>query len=598
LLFLVAALSSACDGRVSQPAKPTAPEPPAHSLAASAAPSAARPAASQPVPEVELAAGGSHAVSGARGVVSSEDAEATRIGVAVLESGGNAVDAAVAVGYALSVTHHVAGSLGGGGFMIVRLATGETHAIDYREIAPKKATVALNEKQLRGGAHGYLSAPVPGVVAGLNLARERFGSRPLAELLGPSIALAREGHGYSERQALVLGWYWDRLKKDPVARAIFGTGPGKERPIGAGYRLRQPRLAETLEAIAAGGDAAFYRGAIAERLAKAMEKNGGIVTAEDLAGYRAVVRPPLSLVYRGFVVHTMPPPSMGGVALAAILLNLDALDAERAAPGSADSSHLFIEAARRGYADRRAVGADPAFVDRALVDPLLGRIVDPGYHRARAPAVDRSRATPSLALKPLGGTVSQGESSGETTHFSVVDGAGNAVACTTTLSAAFGAHVIVPETGVILSNAMGAFSPSGVNALAPGKRMASSMTPTLLVASGRTVAVLGTPGGDTIPGTVAQVVRNLVDYRMTIDQAIDAGRVHQQYLPDTVRYETERAPAPGVRRELERRGHKLQASSIPLGDLNGIVVDAKKGVAWGFADARKGGLALAAGEPK
>jgi gamma-glutamyltranspeptidase/glutathione hydrolase len=533
-----------------------------------------------------LTPGGKHAVRGEHGMVSSEDVLASRIGAEVLAKGGNAIDAAVAVGYALAVTHPVAGSIGGGGFMIVRLADGRITAIDFREMAPAKATQALNEKQLKGGAHGYLSAPVPGVVAGLSLARDRFGSMPLAELVAPSIALAEEGHDFSGRQAQVLSWYWKRLK-DPTLRAILGKGKD---PIDKGHRLKQPRLAETLRAIAAKGNAGFYEGDVAAKIADAMAKQGGLVTAADLAAYRAKEREPLHLTYRGLDVYTMPPPSMGGVALASILMGLAQIRAHEAPAGSAASLHSFIETARRAYADRRSVGADPDVSDKAKHGSLLSTLLDPAYYAKRAPQFDAKRATLSSALQPIQDVPDAAESP-ETTHYSVVDAKGNAVSCTTTLSAAFGAWLAVPGTGVILSNAMGAFSPAGVNAVAPGKRMASSMSPTIVVREGKTVAVIGSPGGDTIPNTVAQVFRNLVDYGMTIDLAIEAPRLHQQYKPDHVQIEKARPPDAKTLADLAVMGHKI-VKTVEQGAANCILIDPDSGAAYGYADPRKGGLAI------
>ncbi len=553
------------------------------------------PRATPTAPEVTLKPGGEKAIEGRRGMVASEDELATRIGAAVLERGGNAVDAAVAVGYALSVTHHAAGSLGGGGFMMVHLASGEVAAIDYREVAPSAATVAANEKQLAAGAHGYLSAPVPGVVAGLNLAHAKYGSLPLGELLAPAIALSDKGHRYGERQARVLSWFWDELRKDPTLRAIFGRGPKRDKPLAKGQLLLQPALAETLRAIADHGNDGFYRGPVAEKIAKAMKARGGLVTMADLAGYEAKVREPLHLSYRGLDVYTMPPPSMGGIALYGILMNLAQVKAHEAAAGSALGLHYFVEAEKRAYADRRAIGADPDHPDAVAVAPLRERLLSSAYYAAREPAIVPDKATPSTAVIPIHDAPAGSPESPDTTHFSVTDASGNAVACTTTLSAAFGARVAVPGTGVLFSNAMGAFSPTGVNVLAKGKRMASSMTPTLVLSGGRAVAVLGSPGGDTIPGTVAQVLRNLVDWGMTIDRAIEHGRIHHQHLPDVVRLEQARAPAADVQAALRQRGHRLELSGVLLGDTNGIVLDPAAGVAWGYADSRKGGLA--AGPP-
>ena len=550
------------------------------------APTAVGPA---PSPPIQLATGGPKAAAGQAGVVASVERNATRIGVQVLERGGNAVDAAVAVAFALSVTHPQAGSIGGGGFMLVRLASGETVAIDYREISPAAANAETNRKMLAHGGRGYPSAAVPGVVAGLELAHQRYGSLPWRDLVAPAIALARDGHPFGARQADVLKWHWTGLH-DPTFRAIFGHA-GKS--LAEGQRLKQPALAKTLTLVAEHGSAGFYAGEVAAKIERAMRSSGGYVMAADLGRYQPVVRAPLRFAYRGFEIQTMPPPSMGGIALASIMLDLEQSKAYEAEPSSALGIHLFAEAARRAYADRRAVAADPAFVDHALLDARLGRLLDPRYHAERKPAVDREHATASSQIVPLDKGAPEPEESPETTHFSVVDGLGNAVSCTTTLSGAFGAQVVVPDTGIILSNALGAFSPAGINAIAPGKRMASSMTPTLVLQAGKLVAVLGSPGGDTIPNTVAQVLRNLTDWHLSVDQAVELGRVHHQWLPDQLRVEQGRAPAPAVLRELEKRGHKL-VRHAPQGDANSIVVDPASGTAYGFADPRQGGIALAA----
>lgn len=519
-------------------------------------------------------------------MVASEDAHATRAGVEILEAGGNAVDAAIAVAYALSVTHHGAGSLGGGGFMIVHRADGTSAAIDYREKAPAAATEAKNEEQLKKGAHGYLSAAVPGVVAGLELARERFGSLPREQLVAPALRLAEEGHPYGGRQATVLAWYWKKLK-DPTLRAVLGRG---DSPIGRGQLLRQKSLTTTLQAIAREGRAGFYEGEVAEKIAQAMKRRGGLVTTADLAAYRAQPREPLAFDYRGYRVLTMPPPSMGGVALFAITQHL-AAQATTPSVQSADGVHFFIEASRRAYADRRAIGADPDFADARVIARRRARLFEPSYFTAYDPPIASTKATDSSAIKPLVVTADASPESPDTTHFSVVDRHGNAVSCTTTTSAAFGAWIMIPGTGVIMSNVMGAFSPRGVNALQPGKRPSSSMTPTIIVRQGRAVAAIGSPGGDTIPNTVAQVLRNLVDGHMTIDAAIEAPRVHHQYRPDQVRVEKKRMLSAAVIAELTRRGHQIQKSPVGLGDANGVTFDPDTGMAYGFADTRKGGLA-------
>jgi gamma-glutamyltranspeptidase/glutathione hydrolase len=595
-IALAALILASCEASAPPPAPPPPVAPPpapavtasattSASAVASAAPAPSYPQPPPPDPPITLHGGGKRAVRGDGGLVTSVEANATRAGIEVLKRGGNAIDAAVAVGFALAVTHPSAGNIGGGGFMIVRLANGDTTAIDFRETAPAAATPEKNKAMLDAGGVGWASAGVPGTVAGLALARDRFGSRPLAELVAPAITLAKKGHKLGARQALVLGWQWEKLKKDPTARAIWGHG---KKALKEGELVKQPDLARTLEAIAKDGKKGFYEGAVAAAIDKAMRAHGGLVTADDLRGYEAKIREPLRFSYRGFDVATMPPPSMGGIAFAEIMLALERQGAHEAPVDSGLSLHLFVEASRRAYAERRIVGADPDFMPpdggKAVLLKLLG-----GEHLAtRKPAVDRDRATPSTDV-PARLDPSEPESP-QTTHFSVVDAQGNAVACTYTQSASFGSKVVVPGAGVLLANAMGGFSVSGANKLEPGKRMASSMTPTIVTQGGKLALVLGSPGGDTIPNTVAQVFRNVVDYGMTIDEAVAHPRVHHQYLPDRVRYERAYPPPRAALADLEKRGHKVHGDVAPLGDANNILVD-PSGVAWGTSDPREGGKA-------
>ena len=533
--------------------------------------------------------------------MTSVETHATSIGVAVLEKGGNAVDAAVAVAYALAVTHPSAGNIGGGGFMLVRLASGETTAVDFRETAPASATAAKNKAMLDAGAIGYASAGVPGTVAGMSLALSKFGTRPLAELIAPAIALAKKGHKLGARQAAVLGWNWEKLRKDPAARAVWGHG---KEPWKQGDLVKQTDLGRTLEAIAKEGAKGFYEGKVGEAIGRAMSAHGGLIAAADLEAYQAKLRAPLRFSYRGFEVETMPPPSMGGVAFAQIMLSLERLRAHEAAAGSGLALHLFVEASRRAYAERRLVGADPDFMKPEFAPTLLARLLGGEHLETRKPAVDRDHATPSAALaeaeRALAKSLGDGSATGapaaaespQTTHFSIVDAAGNAVSCTYTQSAAFGSKVVIPGTGVLLGNAMGGFSELGVNGIAPGKRMASSMTPTIVTQKGKLALVLGSPGGDTIPNTVAQVFRNVVDHGMTIDEAVAHPRVHHQYLPDKVRVEKQNQPSKAALAELAQRGHVIDLDSIPIGAANEILVDIPTGVAYGYADRREGGVAL------
>jgi len=600
-LALALTLLAACEAL--PPAPPPAETPPAASSAVAASPSPvvsaafASPApasasAAEPLPPpppppdppIALASGGKRAVRGDAGLVTSVEATATHVGVEVLRKGGNAVDAAVAVAFALAVTHPSAGNIGGGGFMIVRRASGETQALDFREAAPATATTASILSTIGRGAYGYGAAAVPGTVAGMALAHERFGSKPWAELLAPAIALARKGHRLGPRQAQVLGWAWPKLKADAGARAIWSRG-GK--PLAKGAAVRQLDLARTLEAIAAEGPRGFYEGAVAGKIAAAMRANGGHITEADLKSYQAKVRQPLRFSYRGFSVDTMPPPSMGGVAFAQIMLTLERARAHEAPRDSALALHLFVEAARRAYADRRRASADPDFTVPEAAS-LLSTLLDEGYLARRKPAIDPARATPSAEIAAAPEVLPV--ESPQTTHFSVVDAQGNAVACTVTLSAGFGAKVVIPGTGVLLGNSLAAFSEAGPNTVAAGKRMQSSMTPAIASQNGRLALVLGSPGGDTIPNTVAQVFRNLVDHGMTIDEAVERGRLHHQWLPDRIRVEQHNAPPRAVLEELRRWGHVVELDATPIGDANDILVDAA-GVAWGHADSREGGKA-------
>jgi gamma-glutamyltranspeptidase/glutathione hydrolase len=557
------------------------------SAAASAAPVEAPepPPIPAPDPPIALATGGKAAVHATSGVVTSVEANATRAGVKVLESGGNAIDAAVAVGYALAVTHPSAGNIGGGGFMIVRLASGESYAIDFREAGPAATTTEKVLAEVKAGAVGYASVAVPGTVAGLNLARERFGTKPLAQLLEPAISLAKEGHKITGRTGQALKGHWGKIKEDAEAKRIFGK---KDGPLEAGDRVVQKDLAKTLTAIADKGDAGFYDGPVAERIVSAMKKHGGDITKADLGAYRAKLRAPLTFSYRGFTVETMPPPSMGGVAVAQTLLQLERLGAHDAPDGSARAVHLFVEAAKRSYADRRLVGADPDFYGDRVAPGALEKLLSGRYLVSRTPAIEPEKATPASAF-----AVSTSKESPETTHYSVVDAQGNAVSCTVTLSASFGAKIVPEGTGVVFSNALGAFSPSGPNDAAGGKRMASSMSPTIVSRSGKVEIVIGSPGGDTIPNTVAQVLQLLIDRRLTVDEATTRGRVHHQLDPDAIRTEVGRDLAEPVKKQLEAMGHKLAPSAIPLGDVKAIVRDPKTGESWAYSDPREGGLALA-----
>ncbi len=515
-------------------------------------------------------------------MVVSVEPNATRAGVEMLEKGGNAVDAAVAVGYALAVTHPSAGNLGGGGFMLVRPHGGPSIAIDFREKAPLGLTRQKFDAMIAGGAVGPAAVGVPGTVAGLDLAHARFGRLPRADVMAPAIRLARDGHRLGPRQAKTLTWSWRALAKDPAARAIFGNG---RKPKGEGALLRQPDLAGTLERIAKDGDAGFYRGETARRLVAALTP-AGMVGAADLEGYAAVVREPLRFRYRELDLDVAPPPSAGGVALAETLTMLERRAAYRLPDRSAAELHLFLEVSKRAHADRRLTVGDPdASTDRER-RLRLQRWLDPDALLAAHP-IDPAHATPASQLDPRFADASRELE--HTTHFAVVDRDGMAVSCTTTLSAGFGAKFVAAGTGVVLNDSLAAFGTTGENQPAPGRRMTSSMAPTLVAKDGALELVLGSPGGDTIPSTVAQVFRNLVDHSLTLDDAVDAPRLHHGFVPDEVRYEKARPPPQATLEALRALGHRFSKKRIPMGHANSILV--ADGVAFGYVDPREGGLA-------
>jgi len=537
-----------------------------------------------PSPAIMLATGGKHAARGEAGMVTSVESNATRIGADILKRGGNAVDAAVAVAYALAVTHPSAGNIGGGGLLLVRLANGEAHVVDFRETAP--ALGATTEKVLamldKDGGIGLRSAGVPGTVAGLSLALDKFGTMKLADLIAPAKKLAEKGYKLGSRQAQTVAWNWKTLKHDPAASSIWGRN---KKALAEGDIVKQKDLATTLGLIADQGPKAFYEGSIARAIDAAMQKGGGYVMAKDLADYQAKLRKPLRFNYRGFTVETAPPPSMGGIAFALIMRSLERSKAYEQPANSANAIHLFVEASRRAYAERRLVGADPEFASKEI-ENTLAKFLTGAHIATRKPAIDLNHATPSADISAA---MNETKESPETTHFSVVDAQGNAVSCTYTLSAGFGSKIVIPKTGILLGNAMGGFSEKGPNVVAAGKRMATSMTPTVVTQNGRLVMVLGSPGGDTIPNTVAQVFRNLVDWNMTIDEAVNAPRVHHQFLPDKVRVEKQRPLPKTVLAELTKRGHTLDTNGLAQGDANDILVDPATGISYGFADPREGG---------
>jgi gamma-glutamyltranspeptidase/glutathione hydrolase len=537
-------------------------------------------------------------------MVVTSSAPATDIGVEILRRGGNAVDAAVAVGFALAVTHPPAGNIGGGGFMLVRMADGRTVALDYRETAPAAATRDLyldarGDVIPRASTRGPRSAGVPGTVAGLALALERYGTMELATVLRPAIELARRGvpvtyamvHSIAEEDG---GEVLADFRATPTSARVFLRN-GK--PLAVGDTLRQPDLARTLERIAREGPGAFYRGAIADQIESAMRRDGGLLTKADLAAYRPAIREPLVAGYRGHTVHTMPLPSSGGIILIGLLQALEPEDVAGLGHNSAAFIHRFAEICNRYYADRAFYMGDPDFV-RVPVAGLASREYA-AWVRAR---VDTAHHTP-------GRDVAHGDSawlwrasrarreSHETTHFSIVDRRGNAVANTYTLNESYGSRYVVEGAGFLLNNQMDDFSiKPGVpnvyglvggtaNAIAPGKRMLSSMMPTIVTRDGRLFLVLGSPGGSRIITSVCQTLLNVVDHGMNVQDAVSAPRFHSQWLPDEVDVEPVGFPREVVT-ALEARGHKVDTSHGYWSAVHAILVDPKRGLLLGAADPR------------
>jgi gamma-glutamyltranspeptidase/glutathione hydrolase len=519
-------------------------------------------------------------------VVTSSEENATRAGIAMLERGGNAVDAAVAVAFALAVTHPNAGNIGGGGFMLVRPKTGPTEAFDFRESAPSGLTRQNFDAMIQRGGRGPDAVGIPGSVAGLLLAQRRHGKLPRAAVLGPAIALARDGHAWGAHQAYLLQASWGSLSQNAAARKLFGRG--KSGPLPAKNKLIQRELADTLERIAALGEAGFYAGRTAADLSAA---TAGRITAADLAAYRPVVRVPLTFEYHGSIIETMPPPSAGGLTLAGVLRALATLEGDTPATGATEL-HRFIEASRRAQAFRRFAVVDPDSLPANELDARITRFLDPT--RLFETPIDDTRASPSASVHPLYADALR--EADHTTHLSVSDRDGLVVSLTTTLSASFGAKLVVPGSGFVLNNAVASFSSMGENQPVAGRRTVSSMAPTLVLRGGKPVLVLGTPGGDTIPSTIALLVRRLLDAGLPLDEAIDAPRVHHGFVPDQVRTEPQSKLPAVLLGELKKLGHKLVPARFPQGDANCILIDGDR--AFAYSDPREpGGLASAVAAP-
>ena len=535
-------------------------------------------------------------VAARHGMVVAQEKVAARIGADVLARGGNAVDAAVATGFAMAVTYPRAGNLGGGGFMMIHLAKdNQDIALDYRETAPAAATRNMflgadGKPDPAKSRNSALGIGVPGTVAGLALALEQYGSGKftLRDLIQPAIALARDGFVIADDIADTLPDWHKRLAKWPSSQKIFSRPDGSS--LVAGDKLVQSDLATTLEAIAARGPQGFYEGAVAEKIANGIRAAGGIITTDDLKNYRAVTRQPVRGTYRGYDIVSMPLPSSGGTVLIETLNILEGYNLHDMGAGSIDTLHVMIEAMKRAYADRARYLGDPAFVNA----PLHQLIAKDYAERLRA-SITMGKASPAIAL-----SVTPPREGSNTTHFSVVDHDGNAVSNTYTLNFSYGVGLVADGTGVLLNNELDDFTaaPGASNAYGlvgfeanlpgPGKRPLSSMTPTIVLKDGKPVLVTGSPGGSRIISTVLQVIVNVLDHRMNVAAAVAAPRLHHQWLPDEVR--VEHGFSDKILDALRARGHTI---AMPLGQTSANSIAVTADSLLGAADPRTRGAEAA-----
>jgi len=537
--------------------------------------------------------GARHPVRARNAMVVAQEPFAADVGVAVLRQGGNAVDAAVAIGFALAVTHPFAGNLGGGGFMLIRLADGRATFLDFRERAPGKAThdmyLGAGGKVTRGSLEGWRASGVPGTVRGLQLAHSKFGRAKWADDVAPAIDLASKGFEISYSLAESLRGSRN-LSQFPESKRIFQKDGAFYQ---AGDRLIQPGLANTLRRIAATGGSDFYQGETARILAAEMARNGGLITLDDLKNYTAVERAPLAGKYRGnYQILAAPPPSSGGVGILQMLGMLEGTGYEKTGAGSAAACHYLAEAMRRFFADRSEYMGDPDFVSV----PVAG-MLDPAYISKLRAAIDPERATPSSQIRP---GHPEGAESLETTHYNVVDREGNAVAVTYTLNGGYGSGVTVPGLGFLLNNEMDDFAAKpgepnmfGLvqgerNAIQPNKRPLSSMAPAIVLRDGKLFLVLGAPGGSYIPSAVTQVILNVIDFKMNVQDAVDAPRIHHQWLPDKL--QCEKGVSPDTVAILKARGYDVDFSpAVVLARVEAILADG--GWLQGGSDGRGAGKA-------
>lgn len=529
------------------------------------------------------------------GVVVSASSYASDVGAEILRQGGNAVDAAVATAFALAVTYPSAGNIGGGGFMIVRRPNGETITIDYREKSPLASTQTMylnkaGEIDRSLTAAGYLAPGVPGTVRGLETAHKKFGKLPWKTVVMSAVRLAEEGFVISDSLARALNREVSgSMSKFPASVSAYGKPDGGQWVSGDKLILKD--LGKTLRAIATDGPDVFYKGWIADLIEADMKANGGLITKKDLAEYQAKVRQPVTGSYKGYQIISMPPPSSGGVALIEMLNILENFDLKKNGRYSPQNIHLMIEAMRRGFLDRARFLGDPDFTEIPV-----SKLISKDYAKTLAADINLEKSTSSIELgKDIVTKIIPTESD-ETTHFSVIDKNGMAVSNTYTLEGGYGSHVVVNGAGFLLNNEMGDFNKkpgetntrgdigTPANLIAPGKRMLSSMTPTIVTKDGKVVIVTGSPGGRTIINTVFCIIFNVIEFGMNGRQAVDAPRMHHQWLPDTITLEKDSISEADLE-ILKKMGNDIRQQGTQ-GDGNSIIVDPKSKIAYGINDKR------------
>jgi gamma-glutamyltranspeptidase / glutathione hydrolase len=518
-----------------------------------------------------------------KAMIASANELASQAGLSVLKKGGNAVDAAVAVAFALAVVHPEAGNLGGGGYMVVRMADGTARAFDYKETAPAAAHPGMFKDRLDSTV-GYLASAVPGTVAGMALAHSKLGKLPWRTVLEPARVLAKKGFPASQRMELILALQVPVMKQFPETAKVFLHGSNV--PLKQGEILKQPDLAATIARIQKRGWREFYEGETARRIDRDMAEHHGTIRYEDLRAYQAIEREPVRGTFRGNPILSMPPSSSGGVALIEMLNILETFPQQLGREGSAEQRHHMIEAMRRAYRDRAQFATDPKFFP-IPVDLLTSK----AHAQELAMTIEPEHASKLGLPAP---TNEGAYESDDTTHFAIIDEAGNIVSNTYTLNSFYGSQVIARGTGVLMNDIMSGFSnqAGGRNEITPGKRPVSSMTPTIVLhADGKPWFALGSPGSATIPNTVLQVIVNIIDSKMSLRDAVEFPRIHHQYMPDRVDAEPA-ALVFDVARKLESFGHSINPRLRSQGDVHAVMVEEGSGWRIGWSDGRRGGRAV------